>query len=157
MAEEFWGIVVVSTVSIVSILITHFLTFRSTKNQIIFQARAGYIQEEYRDLLTIFNLLTKISFNLEKEKSVATIQKIVDERPYNLPYGFLVNWCLLGMKKLLPSEFPKETQTLRKDLEPLLQIYTNKYHKEVMGSSDEELEQYREALKGTYREQFKQN
>jgi hypothetical protein len=91
MVEEIWGMAIIASVSIISIIIAHFLILRRTRESFIFQTRAGFFQEGYKDNLTIMFCITQIEAGLKTADNVQKIQTIIDERPYNFPFGFLVN------------------------------------------------------------------
>ena len=152
MTDEIWATVVVAVVSIIGIVVAQILSFRSMKGQMILQTRASFFQEAYKDNMILMHCITQIESGLDKEKNIKKIQELIDERPFNFPFSFLMHWCLVEEK--LRSPDPRlGIQILCADIEKSMQIYSLKYFKEVLGIKSDEMKQLLEAMKGTLKTQ----
>jgi len=144
---ENFGTVVVAVASIVSILITHVLVLRRTRGAFIFQTRANFFQEAYRDNLAVLHCISRIEANDQVKKNIQKIQQIIDERPHNFPFGFLTTWSVVGDKLMNPKPI-EEIKSLLASIEDSLKFYSLKYFKEVLGIKQKELDLFSKALKG---------
>jgi hypothetical protein len=92
--------------------------------------------------------ITQIEAGLETADNIQKIQTIIDERPYNFPFGFLVNWCMVK-DKLTGTDRIEGIKTLLANIEGSLKLYSSKYLIEVLGLKPPEVSQFLEAMKGT--------
>jgi hypothetical protein len=150
MSDDVWitviSTVTVALVSIVGIVITQIWGLRSSKASFVFQTRAGFFQEAYRDnytALTCLDTIIKGSFNKEQ---VERIQAIVGARSYNLPISFLVAWPK-NKDRLVAGEV-EDLEKLKRSLKDALTLYSEKYFTEVLGIKSDEIEAWRKATLG---------
>jgi len=96
--SEVWSTVIVASVSIVSIVITQFLSSRGSMGQMVLQTRFSFFQEGYKDNIVVWYSLNEIRDGKEVITNSRKIQEIVDERPDNLAVQFLVKWTELRLE-----------------------------------------------------------
>jgi hypothetical protein len=92
MSEDIWATVIVASVSIIGIVIAQVLSSRSSKESFVFQTRASFFQEAYRDTYTVLTCLDTIVKGESNKEKVERIQKLVDEHSYSFPPCFLQTW-----------------------------------------------------------------
>jgi hypothetical protein len=149
MSEEIWPTVLVALASIIGIVITQVLSFRSSKTAFVLQTRAGFFQEAYRDNYMVACCLIKIEQEKNEEKNIDEIQKIIDLRPYNFSLGFLSAW-MISKEKLRKPESKAEIKKLMENLAESLKFYGTKYFGEVLGIKPQEVNDLMKALRGQF-------
>jgi hypothetical protein len=150
MVDEIWATAIVALTSIIGIVVTQFLSFRSIKGQTILQTRASYFQEAFKDNMTAMHCVTQIEIGLDRDKNINRIHDLINEHPYNFSFSLLLNWRTIE-EKLRSSEPNEGLKMLCDNIQPSMNLYSLKYYGEVLGIKHDEMNSLLEALKGTIR------
>jgi hypothetical protein len=146
MSEDVWATVVVALVSIIGIVITQVWSLRSTKAQFVFQTRASFFQQAFRDNSRVLMYLGRVEIGESEKESIEKATQIIEEHPESFSFKFAVKW---GATKDKLIGNPETIRNTIEELRSSLFVYGKKFVIEVLGvTSQEEWKALSEAMTG---------
>ena len=148
--EVLSAIFVPLVVALIGVIGTQLFLYYRVRKELSIQKRVEYFKDAFADNFNIQFYLLEIEIGHNLQENVQNIQRILDSHSYNVSTGFSRNWVTYknDLFNDNSNEQKKAIQILHNNLSGTLKLYSNKYLKDVLGFTKDEIKKYVEAMRG---------